>query len=494
MAPKKPPRPAVGEVFAMPLRRGWGACQVVGRAAKSDVVVGLDHWSEAPPALADVALRPLYIDHHFWSRTLHRMHVSGPVPASFVALGAAPCAVTDEPSSVSYGGWMNLPLHAALQLQWNALPPGPRDAFRLARESRQPVTVRLPGGDATVALGENELSLDLTRHRGPYDFTALDALPALMKLDVTGAAPGLVAWLATRPLVETLTWRGELPDELDLRATSLRSCELVADGDRAVTLPTDLELLTLAPSATARWRVRAHDDGALLTLSLRTRRGDGIDRVDGVDRVWRLSVHGFTELDLRTITARFHPRSLELFGAPGDVRHADALASLSALETLTLWRCFRVDADHMPALSQWPSLHRAEVVEAVVAEGAALKANWGRDRRVSVRSPLPDAWPRHHTGHPFLEWHNAHRGGLAGAAFATASMKLVTAGGDETAVRRVMRGFVMALQRVHERDGAFTPDESRDIESAWSLLLARVTPTFYAAVTDPWLASWRKGW
>lgn len=493
MARKTPAPPAVGEVLAMPLPRGWSACQVLEHAPKGVVVVGLDHWSAQRPELADVALRPLYVDHHFWARSLYRLQVSGPPPASFVALGAAPLAISDQPPCTSYGGWTSFPLQSTLQVRWNALPADARDAFHRVRQRHERVAVRLPDVEATVWEGVTDLALVLTKRQEPYDFTALDALPALLKLDVTGAAPGLLAWLATRPLIETLTWRGELPDEIDLRATTLRSCALDADGARTAWLPTDLEALTLSLSEATRWRVHARDDGAPLALSLRAWRGEWIDRVDGLDRVEDLTVTGFESLDLRRVAERPLVRSLTLHGAPGDVQHADALGALSALETLSLHGCLRLDTDHMPALSAWPKLRCAEVVAALADEGAAVRARWGRDRRVSVRSLCSADWPRHHAGHPFLRWRDARRGGLAGAAYASTSKKLDAAGGAATAVRTAMQGFVKGLQRLHDGE-AFTPDEARDIEAAWSQLLARVSPTLDAAATDAWLAAWRAGW
>ena len=490
---------SVGDILAFPLVHGWSACQVLQVASKRIEVVGLDHWSAECPALAAVTLRPLVIDHHFWPGSLLHMNASGPPPESLVALGAAPPVLPEAKPFNSYGGWASFPLQARLQLRWNALPEAPRAAFHAARGLRTPVTLRLPSGEVSVPIGRDKIALAFGAQLDPdafhieraadFDFGALDVLPVLLSVSVTGDAPGLLDWLRTRPLIEKFSWRGALPPYIDLRGTHLRECALDADGAHEVVVPDALESLALTPSATARWDVTARDDGALLALRLDTWDGDGINRVTGLGRTPSLTLSGVGTLDLRPLAEHLHPRG---FGAPGELRGSDALAAFDGLETLAFWRCLMVDAAHMPSLPQWPHLWRVDVVEALDTEAAALKAAWGRDKRVSVRAAHDAAWARHHGAHPFRRWRDERKRAEVGAAFAGASKKLDTAGADAAVVAKAMQGFVRALSRAHTKGAGFTAAEVADVEAAWATLLARVAVD--GATAAAWLARGRKGW
>lgn len=473
-------------------------------ASNRTEVIGLDHWSAARPALAEVTLRPLAIDHHYWTGSLHHMSVSGPPPESFVALGAAPPVFASPKPCNCHGAWTSFPLQADLQLRWNAVPSVARSAFVAARADRSTVTLRLPTGEATLPVKLSKIALEFGARRTPdalhieragdFDFGALDVLPVLLSVSVTGDAPGLLDWLRTRPLIEKLSWRGDLPARMDLRGTGLRECSLDADGAHELVVPDTLESLALTASATARWDVQARDDGALLDLRLDTWDGDGVAHVTGLHRAHSLTLSGVGSLDLRPLAERYHPRALNVYGAPGELRGSDALAAFEALETLALWRCLSVDAAHMPPLSRWPQLTRIVVVEALDTEAAALKAAWGRDKRVSVRAPRDAAWARHHGTHPFRRWRDERKRADVGAAFAGASKKLDAAGGDAAAVTKVMQGFVKALTRTHTKGAGFTATEVADVEAAWATLLARNAGAVDGAAAAAWLARGRKGW
>jgi hypothetical protein len=164
-----------------------------------------------------------------------------------------------------------------------------------------------------------------------------------------------------------------LPSVIDLRGTGVRSRVFEDDGTREVLLPPDFESLTLSPTATSRWKVRDDDNGAFLDLTLRSARGDGVARVEGLGGVPTLAVTDIEDLDLRALTAHFRPRALELRGAPDVLRGSDALAALADLESLECWRCLDVDAAQMPALTAWPTLRKARVVEVLDTEAALLK-------------------------------------------------------------------------------------------------------------------------
>lgn len=496
--------PPIDTVFAMPLRRGWGACQVILHNKKHAQVVVLDHWSLDRPTLERVTLRVLHLDHHFWPSAPYVLNAIDEMPLSYVPLGTAPSVMPDATPGGSYGMWASLPLQSELQLRWNALPEATRAAFHDKGRWPEPVTLPVPTGALRLTRGVHTLAIDFGSSTRPdalhvedparFDFAMLDALPALLKLEVTGEAPGLVDWLNTRPMIEALTWRGALPKRIDLSLTGLRSCSLDSVGDHALKLPADLDALTLRLAETASWRIEAELQGALLGVSLRSWRGEGVAGVAGVERARRLSFTGFDELDARLISDRYDPASLDLHGAPGCLRHSAALAKLASLESLEFWSCLDLDAANMPAFTAWPRLQRLSVVGALAEESAALKSHCGRDRRVSVRGPVTAEWARRNRGHLLGRWRDERKVGRARSAYASAFKKLEAAGLPRPKVQAAMTAFVKEINKIHGLYGGVSEREAGDVEHAWGLLARSVSPPLDAALTDAWLRDARKGW
>lgn len=488
----------------MPLRRGWGACQVLRRAKQHTLIVALDHWSLDRPTLESVTRRELVLDHHSWPGNPYLLNVVDELPSAFVLLGSALPIVPDVAAVGSYGMWASLPLQCELQLRWNALPEAARVAFRDKRRWPEPVTLPISSKAPPFTRGITSLSIAFGAPGYPkalhindpsrFDFSVLDALPALLQLDITGVAPDLVEWLKTRPMIEALTWRGALPRHLDLSLTGLRSCDLEAEGEHTVKLPADLGALTLRLGESSRWRVDAELDGALLDLTLRTWRGEGVSEVAGVGRARGLTLSGFDEVDARLAAERYDPTSLVFRGQPGIVRHSASLAKFSSLESIEFWSCVELGAEEIPLLSSWPQLRRLWVVGALVGESAALKARWGRDRRVSVRTPVTAEWARRNTGHRMGRWHDELKSCRARAAFASAFRKLDGAGAAGPKARAAVLSFVREINKVHDDCGGVSALEASDVEDAWGSLVRRITPSLEAEVTASWLRDTRKGW
>lgn len=458
-----------GEIFAFPARHGgWGAVQVLGVDTLVDVVV-LDHLSEECPSLATVTRAVLTRAAFHVAPGEHRLKVALGRPPDFVPLGVIPLLRTPgEPVPLS-AGWEWLRDAAEQERHWASLPAAVRDPF--ARPERSaPVALSL--GPTVLRADPRRDDLHLVfdgRPRGPtgidagpsagFDWSRLDALPCLRDLSVTGDAPGLTRWLEGRPALDRLTWEHFSDETVELQGSHLTTCVLAGEGLRALSLPARMSTLHLWPRRERPLSVRAAREGAGVDVTARVWDGDDLAALAGLPAMSSLSVDGWNALSLRVVARYPRLRALVLNGGPGRLRDGAALAGLPALQTLHLRGCVAVDVDAMPRLDAWPALRELRAWGLHERDAAALKARWGRDRRVTISDPLSDEDVFATADLPIARWPESPRKRLVRAAFTAAARKVFRAAGSADATEHAVEGFDRAVARAEKAVGALDPDE-----------------------------------
>ena len=481
----KKPSVELGEVFAMPQPGGaWGACQVVRIDGRQVEAVSLDHVGDAQPTLATVTPRALVCERYSLHREVARLHAIDAVPEDFVSLGAFDPVLPAEPASRNYASWEALRDGARGERRWLDLPDDTRRRYRECAASNEQVTLELPSGPLAMARSASTVHLVFgdargartTPHAGDgrgFDWRVLDALPCLSRVDVRGDAPGLAAWLTTRPLVNALVWESFSADVLDLRGTRVDHCELRPKRLATLRLPTEFDALILATRAAQPCAVEAADDGAAITLRAEVWARDDLRALSGLRAVRELTVAGFSELDFAHVAVFERVHHLTLLGAPGRVRSGEALARLTSLRSLQTWLCLEVDAVHIPLLTAHPLLTKVRMSGLCEREAEALVARWGNDRRVSLPAPIDDDTLFATADFPLLRWPNNQRKGLVCSGYTAAAKRIVKGELTEADGAKALRAFVTGIQRAVTRTGALTPEERDDVEASWARLHAR---------------------
>lgn len=480
---KKKPPVELGEVLAFPLQReGWGVCQVVRVEPKDIEVVALDHISETLPSLDAVSRAPLVRDSYFWDAGVLREHVVGEPPADFVSLGVCGPVMPRDPPSIHYATWANLPSAVTHYRRWRRCPEAARAAFRAAFATREKRTLLLPGGPVTafahasnliVATGQALAPLNAFRvaDGSKLDWRVFDALPCLTHVEVYGDAPGLLAWLATRPIVLEFVWRDCAEPSLDLAGLTLTSVAVGPRGPCEVSLPSSIEKFTLLGDGGSAVAVRVPDGVASLEVGVETRDGRSLSRLSGVSMATSLDVNSFATFDCAALAGFTALRSLGLNSQNGALTGCRHLAALSSLEALSIRTCRSIDVDEMPPLSAWRAMKRLLVWGAHEADAAKLKARWGRTRAVSVTSPQKASWFATHPSHPLMHWAYYAGAPQACGAFATA-MRSLTTGRDPV---KTLQTFARAIEKLEAtRAAPFTDGERADLARTWEILVEQV--------------------
>jgi hypothetical protein len=320
--------PDVGDVAAIPLRDGYGACQVTGLGPTA---CALDWFSADPPDLDRLAgCRPLVLDHHALRGQPTEVTIAGdePPPPWWSWLGQLALPPGRSDRVADHAGWPWLAAQIAAQRRWDhELPPAAKQAYR----------------DGT---GKATTLLDLTG--GGSSWSELDRLPRCTALAWSGPDRGLREALVAHPIVSDLTWV-EPPTAVDLTGTYLTRLRLSGGHVASLLLPPGVATLKLDDDAQVA-RVSAADDGRWLRLV-----ADHASVPGGLTGLRDLELTGDGTISVAALGDLHDLRRLRLTwrSAPGRLCDAMALAGLSRLADVRLIGAYGMTDRTLPEL---PSL------------------------------------------------------------------------------------------------------------------------------------------
>jgi hypothetical protein len=360
--------PGVGDVAAIPLRGGYGACLVTGLGPTA---CALDHFSAAPPTLDALATaRPLVLDHHALTGQPTHVNIVGdePPPPWWSWLGRRE-RPEELPERVGdHAGWTWLATQIAAQRHWDReLPEAAKQAYRSA-----------PGRGPGTAM------LDLTGAGPAVRWSELDHLPRCTTLIWSGPDHGLREALATHPVISDLTWV-DPPADIDLRGTGLTRLRIAPGEVEVVRLPDGIETLKL-DEGTRVLLVTAADDGRWIKLI-----ADDPLVPAGLGGLREVTMTGDGTISAAPLAGLSDLRRLSLTwrSAPGELTDATALSGLSRLADLKFIGAYGVNARNLPDL---PALSWLSCSGIYRRAAAALEARF-RDAEVRVDlSELEPEW------------------------------------------------------------------------------------------------------
>ena len=347
--------PDVGDVAAIPLRDGYGACLVTGLGP---IVCALDFFSADLPSVDELAdARPLILDHHVLRGQPTEINVIGAEPPppwwTWVGRRALPAGAAERVDS--HAGWSWISAQIAAQRRWDhQLPPFAKEAYRTGQ------------GKATSLL-------DMTGTAASW--AELDRLPRCRSLVWSGPDRGLREALVAHPIVSDLTWV-DAPRRVDLTGTYLTRLRLSGSEIDLLRLPDDLETLKLDED-TRVLSVAAADDGRWLRLT-----ADHASVPRGLTGLWDLELTGDATISGEILRDLTDLRRLRLTwrSAPGELTEAQALSGLSRLADLKLIGAYGVNERTLPEL---PALSWLSCDGLYRKAAAAIEARY-RDQDVRV--------------------------------------------------------------------------------------------------------------
>ena len=402
-------KPTPGDIFSVhhPRLDAYTSVQVTGLqvSGKSEAasVLALDWVGLALPSAAEVAaMKPATFNFYFWKG--HHIHVwaSAEVPRGYVHVGHREPLVVEEVKG--YAKW---PTGSAVynQRRWEARPKAERDLFKqLQAEPDKSVLFKV--GDREV--NRSTQRLDTDRLAAVPDLSVFEQLPLLTSVNADAPIPGLFDFIRRRPFVyeSSVTNHGERV--IDLRGAQLTRLVLDATGLQELHLNDGLDFLSLVGQVSPALKIHGEADGRWLTLIANTPEA----RWSGLDALDSLHVNSAREVDAASIVQRFpHLTELRLWGAPGTLGNAAALAALSGLETLTLKDMFGISPDDFPSAEHFPKLGMLWLTSIPAEVAAKVKKDYKAATRdgldLSVTQPRKADWLAENLDNPFRTWDGA---------------------------------------------------------------------------------------
>ncbi len=495
-----PDRPAVGDVFAMPMPSGRTALvQVIAHTGQRVELVALDRIVEGAATLdAARGAGVLRIDHHanrgddaWWS-------VSSTPPPGALRLGNLSPVRTYDRACTSEGGWENAVWIAASQLRWD------RD---LTDDER--AGLRAPGRPVHLDLGDRPRSIDSATHwlsigpRGGVHFTikeftpipwdALDAVQGLTEIHYTGTDRGFEDYLRRRRTIDRVVWHGHGRARIDLRGTLIERLVLSTDATPLeLALPGSiLSVDFLGPCA--ELRVTDGDPAFAPAVSMQVA-GALPPAVKGLERLTSLVARGVRDADLRRLAPYASLERLTIHGDRATLRNLGALAALRSLRALELQDCDPIRVDEFPGRDALPSLARVSIRGMLKDDVATLRARLEGVATVDLQGARSAAWIEAHRSDPFREWEEAGAtfGRAASAAWRAAVLEAAKLGPSASAseAREALRRFVEALNALDARRGAIDTIRGEQAAEAFARLAAKFDAV-PAEDAHAWFDAWR---
>ncbi|MCC7542523.1 MAG: hypothetical protein IT379_40275 [Deltaproteobacteria bacterium] len=291
---------------------------------------------------------------------------------------------------------------------------------------------------------------------------ALDELPDLAEINYAGDDTGIIEYVRRRPAILDLSWRGRLPDRIDLAQSAVRSLALrpvEPSRTTALALPASLHVLELVRIPGEMTFACIHPrNGAGLIGIFSTAPGTGFRRqVVGLGQLTRLDLFDADTASVAAIADLFPGlEDLTLRGPPGKVADLANLDRLPKLRKLELVDCYELHATDLqrPLAVSLESL----VVDGIRRDDAQALKRLVPAKNVELRGVRTPAWLAANVNNPFREWPVRSRARrVASKAYSDAvhALDRLTPHSRSETEAIVLR-FIEALNAVYHKDGLDT--------------------------------------
>lgn len=389
-----------GEVYALQEKETgkWFAFQIIQIGEDSAVYVDLDFWSDKMPGECDLKkMSYLKLNHHLWNNEIS--HCWAPIslfPIRAKLIGKK--GIRPFKECKSYGSWPDGSQQKWTE-RWNKLPKDQIAAFKKALTQK----------NETIILAGKEVRKDLyglfdDTLSALSDFSELDKLPALGRINTSKDYPQLIPFLERRYLIRELIWDDCRQRVVDLSHTHLEELEISGEEIDSIVLPSSLSRLTLKGKLSPNLKVHSPNDGYYMALRVEMQ-NDFLPEV-GLKRLTTLGLSNIKEFSLRTIPFRFPGLTwLGLSGKPGYIYDVPEIAKLHDIETLTMDDLFGFSAEDFPRPEDLSELKNLWLESIPADAGKIIKREFkNKIQDLSVIKLRSDEWLHENMNNPLRHW------------------------------------------------------------------------------------------
>lgn len=474
----------IGDVYTLQERetQKWFAFQIIqlkGNQPKCEdwvAYVDLDYWSERKPTSDDlINMHVLRLNHHFWENGVQLCWAPCrwfPLKAEFV--GNVPVLYDGE--CKSYGKWPD-GAQQKLTEKWLQLPTDQVTAYKHALDEwKRNKSLFFAGEEIRRGLWcVNDDRLDAID-----DYSELDKLQGLSRVETTRYRPQLIPFLERRWLVRELVWGHCGQKVLDLRSTHIEQLEVNDPDVQEIYLPQGIQNVTLKGLLSPYLRIFSHDDGYSLALEVELQ-DDHLPDV-GLPKLMKLVLNNIKDFDLSTIITR-HPNLiwLGLNGHPGIINNVSCIKQLKELETLLIFDLFGFSYDDFPLPADLSNLQWLWLQSVPADAGKAIKRLYKNKIQDLVVSKLrSNEWLQENMNNPLRHWDGSEfipksKYNKAVALWKEARHKIFDAAKEpktfSDSILSIASDYIEGFNKLDRRSGFIETEEREDIINAFESIL-----------------------
>lgn len=311
-----------------------------------------------------------------------------------------------------------------------------------------------------------------------------------------GANREAVRHAEQNPLIYSLRLTAYDDAHVDLSATSVRELQVNITGVTRITLPKVTEELELSGDLGSLDRLQIEHplDGDELRLKILKQEARPLPAL-GLPQLTSLQLTALDRLDLAPLVENFPKlQLLNLWGRPGTLDNAGALAALGDLRELLLIDLFGFDPDDFPAPERLPRLSSL-ILSSVPRAVAPIAKRFLHVDYVSVTKLRGPDWMKENLGNPFRSWEGRSNVRAADAkaafkAYAAAQNQLtqLTQGGfAQEDVEGILKTFVATLNQLAVKSALETQERDEAVRAFRALLDGTQVAV---STADRWWEQW----
>lgn len=290
--------------------------------------------------------------------------------------------------------------NAAMEAWWREFPESDRTNYKKCYQLNEDISIlgqELNSRDSDIFIPENAIE----------DWSILNNLGCLRSIKCEGRQDGLMEYLKTRSLIESLNWKKCAHESIDLRNSRINwLSNITIGGSELKEIIVDSGMTSLHLTEKLHPELKICDDakGKELSLGFSNNLVDGIIPDFNLPELQDLTVYS-ARIDAASIVQAYpNLESLDLRGELGIIENMAELGKLKGLKRLMLFDLFGYNSDEFPVRSQWSMLEYIFIQTYPADLAKKLKKEFSDCNDYFVRMPKKPEWIAENLDNPFRDW------------------------------------------------------------------------------------------
>ena len=303
---------------------------------------------------------------------------------------------------------------------------------------------------------------------GIQDWSLLDNLGCLSRLDCEGTQYGLTDYLQTRQMITELNWQPCTNEIIDISKTNIQELRIDVTNVKEIILSQANKSIFLYGFIHNNLKITHNNNGEGLSLYIHKLATENVPNFN-LPNLSDIRIKP-TKIDAKTIVDAYpNLKTLVIWGDMGVATNFEHLSSLSQLKVVQLSELFGFTAKAFPTKKQWVNLetlnistYPKELTQHIIQEFSSIES-------FELRLPKTADWVADNIDNPFRIWDGRHFSDkelkIAHTAYKKVSAKIrkLKEPFDEKEIQTLLKEFVLSINKLGNKIETIERDEVSEI-------------------------------